>query len=76
MIAVLATVGIAAATSPSGATPTTLGRGTLAAGDKINTDNLKLQVSRSDSISMSSPRSITIVPNGHFGWHSHPGRSS
>jgi quercetin dioxygenase-like cupin family protein len=70
MIAVLATVGVAAATTPSGATPTTLGRGTLAAGAKINTENLKLQV-RTDVDVVT--QSITIVPNGHFGWHSHPG---
>ena len=71
MIAVLATVGVAAATAPSGATPTTLGRERrLAAGDKVNTENLKLQI-RTDVDVVT--QTITILPNGHFGWHSHPG---
>ena len=57
MIAVLATVGVAAATTPSLASPTTLGRGTLAAGAKINTENLKLQVRTNLMLSLSRSRS-------------------
>ena len=69
-IASLVVLGVASATPGAGASPTTLGRGTLAAGDKIKTDQLKLDVrDRVDVVT----QTITIAPGGHTGWHSHPG---
>ena len=69
-VAVLSIGGIVLATPPSGATPTTLGRGTLEAGDKINTPFLKLSIRQDVDV---VTQTITIAPNGNFGWHSHPG---
>jgi mannose-6-phosphate isomerase-like protein (cupin superfamily) len=45
-------------------------RGTLPAGDRINTDDLKLKIR--DDIDVVT-QTITITPGGHTGWHSHPG---
>lgn len=70
LLVAVASVGVTLATSGSGASPTTLGRGTLEAGDKIKNDNLKLDV-RTDIDVVT--QTITIVPGGHTGWHSHPG---
>jgi quercetin dioxygenase-like cupin family protein len=70
VVAVVAVGGVAIATPPSGATPTTLGRGTLEAGDKINTHQLKLAIREDVDV---VTQTITFVPNGQFGWHSHPG---
>jgi mannose-6-phosphate isomerase-like protein (cupin superfamily) len=70
LVAVLSTIGVTSATSGSGATPVNFVRGTLEAGDSINTPNLKLKV-RTDLDVLT--QSITIVPGGHTGWHSHPG---
>lgn len=69
-IASLVVLGMASATPGAGASPTTLGRGTLAAGDKIHTGQLKLAVR--DDIDVVT-QTITITPGGHTGWHSHPG---
>jgi len=69
-VASLVVLGVASATPGAGASPTTLGRGTLAAGDKIKTDQLKLDV-RADVDVVT--QTITIAPGGHTGWHSHPG---
>lgn len=66
----LATVGIAAATAASGATGTVLTRGTLDAGVKVHTSNLKLSTREDIDV---VTQTITIVPGGHTGWHSHPG---
>ncbi|MBI2781110.1 MAG: hypothetical protein HYX55_04855 [Chloroflexi bacterium] len=66
----MTSIGIAAATSGSGATPTTFSRGTLEAGVKVNTPDLKLSVR--DDIDVVT-QTITITPGGHTGWHSHPG---
>lgn len=70
LLVAIASVGVALATGGSGATPTTLGRGTLDAGDKINTANLKLKIERDIDV---VTQTITIAPGGHTGWHSHPG---
>jgi quercetin dioxygenase-like cupin family protein len=70
LLAVLAVGGVALATPASGATPTTLGRGTLESGDKINTHQLKLAIRQDLDV---VTQTITFVPGGHFGWHSHPG---
>lgn len=70
LIAAMTSIGIAAATPGSGATPTTFTRGTLEAGAKINTPELKLAIR--DDIDVVT-QTITIVPGGHTGWHSHPG---
>jgi quercetin dioxygenase-like cupin family protein len=70
LVAVMTSIGIAVATSGSGATPTTFSRGTLEAGDKINTKQLKLAVKRDIDV---VTQTITIIPGGHTGWHSHPG---
>ena len=69
-ISALLTIGVASATPGAGASPTTFGRGTLAAGDKIKTDQLKLDVR--DDLDVVT-QTITITPGGHTGWHSHPG---
>lgn len=69
-IASLVALGVASATPGAGASGTTLGRGTLAAGDKIKTDQVKLQVR--DDLDVVT-QTITIAPGGHTGWHSHPG---
>jgi len=69
-IATLLAIGVASATPGAGASATTLGRGTLAAGDKIKTDQLKLDVRRDVDV---VTQTITIAPGGHTGWHSHPG---
>lgn len=69
-LATLLAIGAASATPGAGASPTTLGRGTLDAGDKIKTDHLKLEV-RGDVDVVT--QTITIAPGGHTGWHSHPG---
>ncbi len=69
-VASLMVLGVASATPGAGASPTTLGRGTLAAGDKIKTEQLKLDV-RGDVDVVT--QTIGIAPGGHTGWHSHPG---
>lgn len=70
LLAVVAVAGVAIATPPSGATPTTLGRGTLEAGEKVNTQMLKLDIRKDVDV---VTQTITFVPDGQFGWHSHPG---
>jgi quercetin dioxygenase-like cupin family protein len=70
LIGALASIGIAAATPGSGAVGTILSVGTLQAGVKVNTDNLKF--STRDDIQVVT-QTITIAPGGHTGWHSHPG---
>ena len=70
LLVVFASVGLVLATPGSGASPTTLGRGTLDAGDKINTDDLKLRIKHDIDV---VTQTITIAPGGHTGWHSHPG---
>jgi quercetin dioxygenase-like cupin family protein len=67
---VMTSIGLAVATPPQGASATPFVRGTLAAGDKIYTDFLKLKVA--DDIDVVT-HAITIVPGGNTGWHSHPG---
>ena len=69
-IATLFVIGAASATPGAGASASTLGRGTLPAGDKIKTDQLKLDV-RGDLDVVT--QTITLAPGGHTGWHSHPG---
>jgi quercetin dioxygenase-like cupin family protein len=70
LVAALASIGIAAATPGSGAVGTILSVGTLPAGVKINTPELK--ISTRDDVQIVT-QTITIAPGGHTGWHSHPG---
>lgn len=70
LTAVMTSIGIAAATPGSSATPTTFSRGTLEAGAKVNTPSLKLSIR--DDVDVVT-QTITILPGGHTGWHSHPG---
>ncbi|HEX5588954.1 MAG TPA: cupin domain-containing protein [Candidatus Limnocylindrales bacterium] len=70
LIGAIASIGIAAATPGSAAVGTILGVGTLPAGVKIHTDDLKL--STRDDVQVVT-QTITIAPGGHTGWHSHPG---
>jgi len=70
LVAAMASIGIAAATPGSGAVGTILSDGTLDAGVKVHTSDLKL--STRDDIQVVT-QSITIAPGGHTGWHSHPG---
>lgn len=69
LVAVVA-AGVTLATPGSAAVGTTLGRGTLEAGDMIKNRNLKLTV-RTDIDVVT--QTITIGAGGHTGWHSHPG---
>ena len=69
-IGAIASIGIAAATPGSGAVGTILSVGTLPAGIKVHTDDLKL--STRDDVQVVT-QTITIAPGGHTGWHSHPG---
>jgi quercetin dioxygenase-like cupin family protein len=70
LVAVMASVAIASATPGAGAVGTILSVGTLSAGVKIHTDELKF--STRDDIQVVT-QTITIAPGGHTGWHSHPG---
>lgn len=70
LLVAIVSVGVAVATPGSGASPTTLGRGTLEAGDRINSDQLKLRIKSDVDV---VTQTITITPGGHTGWHSHPG---
>jgi quercetin dioxygenase-like cupin family protein len=70
MIATVATVGVAMATSGFLATPTNLSRGMLEAGDKVNMEFVKLQIKGDTDV---FTQRIDIGPGGHTGWHSHPG---
>jgi quercetin dioxygenase-like cupin family protein len=70
LVAALASIGIAAATPGSGATATTFSRGTLDAGIKVYTPDLKFATR--DEIDVVT-QTITITPGGHTGFHSHPG---
>jgi quercetin dioxygenase-like cupin family protein len=70
LVAAMASIGIAAATPGTGAVGTILSVGTLSAGVKIHTAELKL--STRDDVQVVT-QTITIAPGGHTGWHSHPG---
>ena len=69
-IGAMVSIGIVAATSGAGAVGTILSVGTLPAGVKIHTADLKL--STRDDVQVVT-QTITIGPGGHTGWHSHPG---
>ncbi len=68
--ALMACIGVVAASPGSGAVGTILAQGTLDARVKIHTADLKFQTR--DDIDVVT-QSITIAPGGHTGWHSHPG---
>jgi quercetin dioxygenase-like cupin family protein len=70
LVAVVASIGVVAATPGAGATPTDLSRGTLDAKVKIHTPDLKFSTRNDIDV---VTQTITIVPGGHTGWHSHPG---
>ncbi len=70
LVAAMASVSIVAATPGSGAVGTILSVGTLPAGVKIHTPDLK--ISTRDDVQVVT-QTITIAPGGHTGWHSHPG---
>lgn len=71
LVSAMASIGIASATPGGGvvAAPI-LAVGTLPAGAKIHTDDLKF--STRDAVQVVT-QTITIAPGGHTGWHSHPG---
>lgn len=70
LVGAMASIGIVAATPGADAVGTILSVGTLEAGVKIHTDDLKL--STRDDVQVVT-QTITIAPGGHTGWHSHPG---
>lgn len=70
LVGALTSVGIVAATPGSNAVGTVLSVGTLEAGIKIHTDDLKLSTREEVQV---VTQTITITPGGHTGWHSHPG---
>jgi quercetin dioxygenase-like cupin family protein len=70
LAATLASIAVVSATPGSGATGTVLSRGTLEAPVRLTTSALKLHI-RDDTDVVT--QTITIVPGGHTGWHSHPG---
>ena len=70
VVALMASISVVAATPGSGAVGTVLSRGTLDAGVKVHTADLKLKTR--DDVDVVT-QSIRIVPGGHTGWHSHPG---
>jgi len=60
----------ALATPSSGQHPTTPAIGTLAAGQRVNTDRLKFQTKDPSDVATFS---VTYDPLGFSGWHTHPG---
>jgi len=70
LVGAMASIGIVAATPGSNAVGTILSVGTLEAGAKVHTRDLKL--STRDEVQVVT-QTITIAPAGHTGWHSHPG---
>ena len=71
VVAVMATISVVAATPGSGVlSAPVLARGTLDAGVKVDTADVKLKTR--DDIDVAT-QTITIAPGGHTGWHSHPG---
>jgi quercetin dioxygenase-like cupin family protein len=70
IVSLMASIGVVVATSGQFVAAPILSRGTLDAGVKIHTDELKL--STRDDIDVVT-QAITIAPGGHTGWHSHPG---
>jgi quercetin dioxygenase-like cupin family protein len=70
IIVATAAASMAVATPGSGVVGLVLARGTLEAGDRINTTLLKLTIREDVDV---VTQSITIAPGGHTGWHSHPG---
>ena len=70
VVALMASIGVAAATPGSNAVGTILARGTLDARVKVHTADLKFRTRRDIDV---VTQSITIAPGGHTGWHSHPG---
>ena len=69
-IGAMVSIGIVAATPGAGAVGTILSVGTLPAGVKIHTEDLKLKTR--DDVQVVT-QTITIAPGGHTGWHSPPG---
>jgi quercetin dioxygenase-like cupin family protein len=70
LVAVMASIGIAAATPGSKAVGAILSVGVLPAGVRIHTNDLKF--STRDDVQVVT-QTITVGPGGHTGWHSHPG---
>jgi len=62
--------GHALASPSSGQHPTTPAVGTLAAGQRVNTDRLKFQTKDPADVATFS---VTYDPLGFSGWHTHPG---
>jgi quercetin dioxygenase-like cupin family protein len=60
----------ALASPPSGQHPTAPAVGTLAAGQRVNTDRLKFQTKDPADVATFS---VTYDPLGFSGWHTHPG---
>ena len=66
----LLVAGTALATAASGFSPTALARGTMSGSVQFNTGEIKLQTKGSSDFAMAT---VTILPLGSSGWHSHPG---
>ena len=62
--------GVALATTPAGLLMEPLARGAIGQRIRVNTDNVTLKTKGRVDI---FTQRITIQPNGHTGWHSHPG---
>lgn len=71
LVAAMTSIGLVSATAGAGvvAAPI-LAAGTLPAGAKVHTDQLKF--STRDDVRVVT-QTITLAPGGHTGWHSHPG---
>ena len=70
VVAVMASIGAVAATPGSGVVAPILARGTLDAGVKVHTGDLKLKTRNDIDV---VTQSLRMAPGGHTGWHSHPG---
>ena len=66
----LTVVGIAAATAPSGITPTPHVEAARLAKVKVNADGIKFRNKKPIDVSVLT---LTVDPGGTTGWHSHPG---
>ncbi len=75
VLALLAIVATALATDSSGVTSMTLAQGNVEEIDvKVKTGAWKVQIDTKGPSTVAVSKN-TVVPGGHFGWHSHPGPS-
>ena len=75
VLALLAIVATALATDSAGVTSMTLAQGNVEEIDvRVKTDAWKVQIDTKGPSTLAVSEN-TVVPGGHFGWHSHPGPS-